>query len=194
MFLLNNRFAPITKSMGLIKANLDKTREYYSKWTRGFLAESNQGLTEAELACGLPEALNRLPPLSSGVPTRALLLALGDGWTVFFDNLHLGTDPAGVAAVLSRDMNTTTLRLTVTPNTVRAKDPRPSRGHTARRSLRCLKGACEAGVLSHARTTGGDGFLNSLVSHIRLKMSPNIRPSLGRSALVRSCSRNTPRP
>lgn len=123
MALLNNQFAPITSSMGLIKASLQETSTFFAKWTRGILNKYGQDLTETPLDCELSEAINRLAPLSSGIPTRYLLLALGDGWTAFFDNSRRGTDPAGVVAVISSELRTTTLRLSLKPNTIRSADP-----------------------------------------------------------------------
>lgn len=128
MALLNNQFAPITSSMGLIKASLQETSIFFAKWQQGILNKYNQSLTQTELDCGLDEAMSRLPPLSSGVPTRYLLLALGQGWTAFFDNSRRGTDPAGVVAVLSSDLRTTTLRLSLQPNTIRPGDPTSKSG------------------------------------------------------------------
>jgi hypothetical protein len=120
--LLDDRFVPITTSVGLIKAALDETKHAFLSWQTGILSKYNQSLTERSLHCSLSEAMSGLLPLSSPIPTRYLLLSINRTWTAFFDNGHRGTDPVAVIAVLSRDLHTLGFRLTSQRNTIKSED------------------------------------------------------------------------
>jgi len=87
---------------------------------QGVLAEYEQEITGVSVDGELRRLFSMLPPLTAPVPTRELFLQLGDGWTAFFDNFKLGSDPAGKVAVLSGRLQTTGLRLTIVSDTLGA--------------------------------------------------------------------------
>jgi len=118
--LLNDRFAPITTSVGLIKAPLSETTVTFVAWLNEVLAKYDQAVEKSDVECGLSDAMQKLLPLAVGVCTRYLFLALGYGWTSFFDNGHQGTDARPTVAVLSGTLLTTGLALTVSPSTIQS--------------------------------------------------------------------------
>jgi hypothetical protein len=116
--LLNNTFSPITSSIGLVKAALDKTSDAFFKWEFKILSKYNQSIIYKRVDCGLSQALSLLPPLTSPTATRYLLLSLGDEWTAFFDNGHMGTDPLSFVAVMSSELQTIGLTVKSRPVTL----------------------------------------------------------------------------
>jgi len=116
--LLNDRFAPITSCMGLINGSLRDVNESFVQWQNDILAGYGQSVVVGHLECHLGDAFSRLQPLARGVRTRSLLLELGE-WVAYFDNSHLGTDAAGVAAVMATRLLTTAIRLTVRSNKIK---------------------------------------------------------------------------
>lgn len=125
---LNQRYAPITSTVGLVRATLAETRDAFVEWQHGVLSKYGQFLQEKEIEGSLGELIELLTPLSKPVPTRYLLLAAGDTWTAFFDNGWRGTDAEGVVAVLSCDLGTIGLRLTAVPNTMPSANRRSDVG------------------------------------------------------------------
>jgi hypothetical protein len=117
-YLLNNQFAPITSSIGLIKAPLNQTKDTFLQWGKEILPQYGQPERESFLECDLSEAMKRLLPLVKGGINRRLLLALGEDWTAYFDNSWMGSDPAGFVAVMSKRLLTIGLNLTVRRNTL----------------------------------------------------------------------------
>ncbi|HEY1662829.1 MAG TPA: hypothetical protein VGI03_10460 [Verrucomicrobiae bacterium] len=147
--LLHGKFEPITASIGLIKAPLSITTEDFLRWGNEALFKYGQSKEKTPLRCGLNAAFNNLLPLVQGSINRQLLLAIGSQWTAYFDNGWRGSDPDGVAAVMSRRLHTTTIRLTRTCNTLQSTYGR-ARGtygatifevweasQTSRRSIAC---------------------------------------------------------
>jgi hypothetical protein len=123
--LLNGQFAPITSSIGLLRAPLDESVKAFTEWMGGVLTRYGQYLRTSSFECGFDQAMERLLPLATVVPTRYILIKLGDEWTAFFDNGHRGTDPDGILAVLSGTLLTTGLRLTLVPNTMTSDPSKP---------------------------------------------------------------------
>lgn len=139
--LLQNHFVPITLSVGIVKAPLLETKNSFTNWLNDVLSKYNQAVKAVDLDCTLSKAMDQLAPLAEGISTRYLFLELPGQWTAFFDNGHTGTDASGVMAVMSEKLGTTTLRLTVQPNTLRStysKKMEPM----VQPSLRCGKKAC----------------------------------------------------
>lgn len=115
--ILHEEYAPITSSVGLIKAHWPIVQRAFVKWESAILLQYGQSLSAKPLKCSLCEAIMRLTPLTSPVCTRYLLLDVGE-WTAFFDNGIDGTDAEPFAAVLASDLRTTGLRLTAIPDCV----------------------------------------------------------------------------
>jgi hypothetical protein len=135
--LLNGEFEPITASIGLINASLQKTTADFLAWGNEVLFKYGQSESEIHLQCSFRDAMKSLFPLVKGDVKRRLLLAIGDEWTAYFDNGWRGSDPAGVVAVMSGRLVTTALRLTVRANTRHGK----SRGTYGARIFEAFEGS-----------------------------------------------------
>lgn len=94
---LDDRYAPITSAIGFIQLPVSEAAEALAAWWRSIAPPvSLDALDEA-----FPESLCRLLPLQVGGRSRALLVDQG-GWSAYFDNGAMGTDPLSAMTVLCR--------------------------------------------------------------------------------------------
>lgn len=97
--LLSERFAPITTSIGFLRAPLDRVAAEAALWIGA--REPNTRTTE--LRGPLEALLPHLEPLAVGSRPRMLYVEAGGGaWTAYFDCLANGTDPFGPVHTLTR--------------------------------------------------------------------------------------------
>jgi hypothetical protein len=110
--LLDERFAPITSSIGFLNLPISDAAEGLKEWRR---AHHEISVTRAKE--GFPEVLRRLEPLTSGVRPRELLVAAGQ-WTAYFDNSLRGPDAVSAIGHLSRTLQCQGLAIRDIPRTV----------------------------------------------------------------------------
>ena len=115
--LLDDRYAPITSSIGFLKLPLDDTAEALAAWWRSLAPPvSVEPLDES-----FEEALAQLDPLEVGSRSRALLVEQDDGWTAYFDCLATGTDPVSAIGYLAQVNRTAGVSVTtIRPSRVRS--------------------------------------------------------------------------
>ena len=111
--LLEERYAPITSSVGFLQVPLSEAAAALGEWRRSLYSS----VTSRPLACAFPEALNCLEPLTSGARPRELLVDHGS-WTAYFDNSLQGTDAISAIGVLSRGLKCQGLAIEVVPHTI----------------------------------------------------------------------------
>jgi len=94
--LLDDRFAPITSSVGFLEAPLDSIAKTLVAWrrTHEWFRKQPQLVTADGFDQTFPECLRRLEPLGSH--ERELLLETRSPWVAYFDSGHRGTDPSAV--------------------------------------------------------------------------------------------------
>lgn len=116
--LLNDRFAPITSSVGFLEAPLDSVAETLVAWRRSheWFRGQPQLVAVASVDQPFPECLARLEPLTVGSRSRELLLETQTRWVAYFDNNHDGTDPAAVG-YLPTKLHCQSLFVTCVPDT-----------------------------------------------------------------------------
>jgi len=111
--LMSERFAPITSSLGFVKAPLDAVAAEAANWTAGL--QPNTRATEVRGS--LPELLTRLGPLVTSIRPRMLYVGAGGGaWTAYFDCLSSGSDPVGPVDVLAQRLGCDGVRVTTVPD------------------------------------------------------------------------------
>jgi hypothetical protein len=98
--LLDDRFAPITSSIGFVELGLDEVAAGLEKWRR-ILYPRVEVMRPTE---GFPEVLRRLEPLITGARPRELLVGIGQ-WTAYFDCHLYGTDTQPVISYLCRELH-----------------------------------------------------------------------------------------
>lgn len=104
------RWWPVAYDFGLVRAPLDTVLEAtQAVWRQAGL---EIGLVEYDQP--LEDFFKALEPLSS-TPTKEMYLSTRFGWTAFFRNAVHGSDPFVPMSKLSRALQTTAMRVCVTP-------------------------------------------------------------------------------
>jgi hypothetical protein len=145
--LLDEQFAPITSSMGFLRAPISKVAEGLEQWLRRL--GSNPRVDRPTVR--FPEVLLSLQPLVYGGRTRQLLLSAGTSWTAYFDNGAAGPDPVGPVSYLAGVLACQGVTITTVPHTV---------GHSATSAGRmgsiqfAMYGPERTSFLNYIRTVG----------------------------------------
>jgi hypothetical protein len=113
--LLNERFAPITSSVGFLRLDLDEAVEALSGWRRSLV---HGRVSSSEVETGFPDCLHYLEPLTAGARPRELLAEASDGWTAYFDCSLRGTDAVSAISYLARKAACQGLAIETVPHTV----------------------------------------------------------------------------
>lgn len=120
--LLDERFAPITSSIGFLELPLDQVAAGLEQWRRVL----GKNLRIERAAEGFPEVLHRLESLNSRSPRRELLVAAGR-WTAYFDNSINGSDPDGPIGCLAETLGCQGVVIDAVPNMVSNDGRGPNR-------------------------------------------------------------------
>jgi hypothetical protein len=99
---------PVTQDFGLLKIDVGTLVDAYTAW----FAELGYRFETRRINADLRHALSSLPPLSMGM-ARQLFVPTRSGWTAFFRNGLLGSDPAPVVGLFARELNIMTMRVCV---------------------------------------------------------------------------------
>ena len=99
--VLEDRFAPVTSSIGFLRASLHDVAEALRRWRFDIHGASSVDCLDG----GLTDNVRRLEPLTGGVRPRELLVATGNPeWTALFDCGIQGGDQTTTVGYLSRTM------------------------------------------------------------------------------------------
>ena len=115
-FLFDDRFRPITSTIGFIAAEPDATAETFVSWMGPIQAKRNVTLQKQSLRESLDNLLGRLLPLTSVERRRYLFVPTKSQWTAFFDNGHRGTDAFSVLSYLSKRIGARSCAVTAIRN------------------------------------------------------------------------------
>lgn len=112
--LLDERYAPITSSIGFLRLPLDDAGAALLNWRNRLHADA----TAERPTEGFPDVLRRLEPLTGGVRPRELLVSAGKSWTAYFDNSLRGPDAVSTVGYLSRAAGCDGVVIRTLPHTV----------------------------------------------------------------------------
>jgi hypothetical protein len=117
--LLEDRWAPVTSTMGFLELGAEQAAQAFATWQRGL--PTSQGFTIEVLPVSgtLEQVLCRLLPLTSGETQRDLFIPTRSAWTGYVENGWTGTDAASAMSVMARRLNTRGLRVVAVPHTLR---------------------------------------------------------------------------
>ncbi|MGH6615873.1 hypothetical protein [Sphingomonas sp.] len=115
-FLLDNRFSPVTNSIGFLKCDPDRAARAYMDWQAGIQAKRGVRLAQEPVSGPLLNALRSLLPLTSVETRRFLFLPTRSPWTAFLDNGHDGTDVFAPISFLAQQLGCEGIRATATPH------------------------------------------------------------------------------
>lgn len=142
--LLDERYAPVTSSVGFLEVPLPEAVAALEEWRRSLYSS----VASPPAAGGFPEALFGLEPLTSGARPRELLVAAGS-WTAYFDNSLQGTDAISAIGVLSRRLKCQGLAIEAVPHTIGLPGVQKGRSGAVQFTL---FGPVETAFLNYVRT------------------------------------------
>ena len=143
--LLEERFAPITSSIGFLELSLDDAARGLEEWR-----QARQEVVVSRPPDGFPDVLRRLEPLTSGARPRELLVGAGK-WTAYFDNSLRGPDAVSAIGHLSRTLKCQGLAIRVVPRTVGLPGVEKGRAGSVQFEL---FGPLQTKFLNYVRTVG----------------------------------------
>jgi hypothetical protein len=117
--LLDDRWAPVTSTMGFLELGAEQAAQAFATWQRGL--PTSRGFTVEVLPVSgtLEQALSGLLPLSGGERLRHLFIPTRSAWTAYVDNQWTGTDAASAMSVMARRLSIRCLRVVAVPHTQR---------------------------------------------------------------------------
>lgn len=142
--LLEERFAPVTSSVGFLEVPFSEAVDGLAEWRRSLYPT----VTSRPVVGGFPEVLRNLEPLTSGARPRELLVDHGS-WTAYFDNSLQGTDAVSAIGVLSRRLKCRGLAVEAVPHTIGLPGVKKGRAGAVQFTL---FGPIKTGFLNYVRT------------------------------------------
>jgi hypothetical protein len=117
--LLEDRWAPVTSTMGFLEWEAEPAAQAFATWYRGL--PTSQGFTIEVLPVSGPleQVLSSLLPLSGGETQRRLFIPTRSAWTGYVENGWTGTDAASAMSVMAWRLSTRCLRVVAVPHTLR---------------------------------------------------------------------------
>jgi hypothetical protein len=111
--LFEDRYLPLTATVGFLEAALDDFAEALTAWRR---SHGSDGSVAATPATGdLERLLQSLEPLVQGPYDTELLVETDSAWTARFDNCANGGDQFGPVSYLAKELTTRGLLATSAP-------------------------------------------------------------------------------
>lgn len=119
--LFDDSLAPITSTIGFIKATTSEAARAFVEWQRPIQSARSVEILARPAHGKMEHLLLELLPLTSVENRRFLFIpTIGGKWTAFFDNGHKGTDAASAMSVMSRHLKTDTVRVVAVENTIKS--------------------------------------------------------------------------
>ena len=117
--LLEDRWAPVTSTMGFLELGAEQAAQAFATWERGLLTPRGISVEVLPVSGSLEQVLSRLLPLNSGEPQRELFIPTRSAWTAYVENGWTGTDAASAMSVMASRLSIRGLRVVAVPHTLR---------------------------------------------------------------------------
>jgi len=117
--LLEDRWAPVTSTMGFLELGAEQAAQAFATWQRGLLTSRGSTIEVLPVSGTLEQVLSRLLPLSGGETQRRLFIPTRSAWTAYVENGWTGTDAASAMSVMARRLSIRGLRVVAVPHTLR---------------------------------------------------------------------------
>jgi hypothetical protein len=105
------KWGPVTDDFALVNAPVREAVAAYGAW----MTRLNWRYAIREVSAGIDEAFEALAPLSASM-NHKLFISAGPGWTAFFQNGLLGSDPTAGGCQLSKELDCVGVRVCATPD------------------------------------------------------------------------------
>jgi hypothetical protein len=117
--LLEDRWAPVTSTMGFLELGAEQAAQAFATWLRGLPTSSGFTVEVLPVLGTLEQVLSSLLPLSGGEMLRHLFIPTRSAWTAYVENQWTGTDAASPMRVMARRLSIQCLRVVAVPHTLR---------------------------------------------------------------------------
>jgi hypothetical protein len=122
--LLEDRWAPVTSTMGFLELDAEQAAQAFATWQRGLVTSHGSTIDVLPISGTLEQVLSRLLPLSGGETLRRLFIPTRSAWTAYVENGWTGTDAASAMSVMARRLSIRGLRVVAVPHTLRGNQGR----------------------------------------------------------------------
>jgi hypothetical protein len=123
--LLEDRWAPVTSTMGFLELGAEQAAQAFATWQRGLPTSRDSTIEVIPVSGTLEQALSRLLPLTSGERQRRyLFIPTRSTWTAYVNSVWTGTDAASPMSVMARKLSIRGLRVVAVPHTLRGDQGR----------------------------------------------------------------------
>ena len=117
--LLEDRWAPVTSTMGFLELEAEQAAQAFATWHRGLVTTHGFTIEVLPVSGTLEQVLSLLLPLSGGETQRRLFIPTRSAWTAYVSNQWTGTDAASPMSVMARRLSIRGLRVVAVPHTLR---------------------------------------------------------------------------
>jgi hypothetical protein len=117
--LLEDRWAPVTSTMGFLELEAEQAAQAFATWQRGLPTSRDSTIEVLPVTGTLEQVLSRLLPLSGGETQRRLFIPTRSAWTAYVSNQWTGTDAASPMSVMAGKLSIRCLRVVAVPHTLR---------------------------------------------------------------------------
>jgi hypothetical protein len=117
--LLEDRWAPVTSTMGFLELEAEQAAQAFATWQRGLMTPRDITVEVLPVSGPLEQVLSSLLPLTSGETQRELFIPTRSAWTAYVENGWTGTDAASPMSYMARRLSIRGLRVVAVPHTLR---------------------------------------------------------------------------
>jgi hypothetical protein len=117
--LLEDRWAPVTSTMGFLELGAEQAAQAFATWQRGLPTSRGFTVEVLPISGTLEQVLSSLLPLSGGERLRHLFIPTRSAWTAYVSNQWTGTDAASPMSTMARRLSIRCLRVVAVPHTLR---------------------------------------------------------------------------
>jgi hypothetical protein len=117
--LLEDRWAPVTSTMGFLELGAEQAAQAFATWQRGLMTPRGITVEVLPVSGTLEQVLSSLLPLTSGEIQRELFIPTRSAWTAYVENGWTGTDAASPMSYMARRLSIRCLRVVAVPHTLR---------------------------------------------------------------------------
>lgn len=122
--LLEDRWAPVTSTMGFIELGAEQAARAFATWQSGLMTPRGITVEVLPVSGTLEQVLSSLLPLTSGETQRHLFIPTRSAWTAYVENGWTGTDAASPMRSMARRLSIRCLRVVAVPHTLRGNQGR----------------------------------------------------------------------
>jgi hypothetical protein len=122
--LLEDRWAPVTSTMGFLELGAEQAAQAFATWEREVMTPRGITVEMLPVSGTLEQALSSLLPLTSGERRRHLFIPTRSAWTAYVADQWTGTDAVSPMRSMARRLSIRCLRVVAVPHTLRGDQGR----------------------------------------------------------------------